>query len=90
MVLASLVDGSRVLNDVVQNELDNVLDDISDLIGLKVPLVPFALTTAILREKSLSRPDVNCLKLFGLFALRIELCLFDLFDCVLKNIHLLM
>lgn len=89
MILASLVDGCGVLNDIVHNELDDVLNDISDLIGLKAPLVPFSLSTAILSEKCLSRPDVNCLKLFGLFTLCIELCLLDLFECVLQNIHLL-
>jgi hypothetical protein len=80
VVLASVVDGRRVLNDVVEDKMNDVLDDISDLIWVKVPLVPFTLSTAILRKKCLPRSNVNCLKLFGLFALRIEFCLLYFFD----------
>ena len=80
MVLTSLVDGSRVLNYIMQNKMDDVLNDFSDIIGIEVPLIPFALSTAILCKKCLTRPDVNCLKLLDLFTLCIEFCLFNLFD----------
>lgn len=60
--------------------MDNVLDDLSDLFRIKVPLIPFALSAAVLREQRLSRANIYSFKLFALFALGFDLSLLNFFD----------
>lgn len=82
-----VVNACSELDDVAEAKLDDVLNHLSDLSFMEVPVVPFALTSTVLREQGLSGPDVHGLEAF-VVALRLELGLLDLIDGLLNRFDL--